>query len=213
MPPPSKLVKPPARRSRPAAGRRACRGGPAPARTSPSVTRRQLLHAVIDGRETVEHRRAGGQRFFDPLGRIGVAVLPGVGVDRRGQQIGLALGLQVLEKRRARRECRAGPGCSRAALFAGLGPSAAARRPRRHAPVADRLLEIDLRARGPGRQGPPRGAAEVFDRVFCLGVVKGMGGSPELHSPSGRGQYDGYCLTTILRCRSLTFSPRPSPQV
>ena len=57
-----------------------------------------VLHPVVDGRKTVEHRHARGQRLLDPLGRFLVAVLPRIGVDGRGQQVGPALGLQVLEQ-------------------------------------------------------------------------------------------------------------------
>ena len=54
--------------------------------------------AVVHGRETVQERMAGGDRFFDADGRFRVPVLPGVGVDRRRQKVGRAFGFQEAQE-------------------------------------------------------------------------------------------------------------------
>ena len=54
--------------------------------------------AVIDGGISVQHCAPGAQRFLDPVFRFAVAVLAGVAVDRRREQVGFAFVLQIGQK-------------------------------------------------------------------------------------------------------------------
>ena len=55
-------------------------------------------HAVVNGREAVEHGAIQPDGFLDAVFRFFIAVLAGVAVDGRGQKIGFAELLQMLKK-------------------------------------------------------------------------------------------------------------------
>ena len=57
-----------------------------------------FLHAMVDSRETVEHGAVKAQRFVDAVFGFLVAVLAGIAVNGRRQQIRLALILQMPEQ-------------------------------------------------------------------------------------------------------------------
>ena len=53
---------------------------------------------VIDRGEAIEHGAPEPDGFLDAVLRFGIAVLPGVAVDRGGQKVGLAFLLQILHE-------------------------------------------------------------------------------------------------------------------
>ena len=57
-----------------------------------------LGQTVIDGRKTIEQRSSGGIRAFDAFGSLLIVIEPGVGINRRRQQVaGILKELQQLD--------------------------------------------------------------------------------------------------------------------